>query len=220
MEIENVKPIHRSQVTNHYSLVTDKMKKSLTLKWELEFNTSNSSCLLWKTVVPNYEFVAQFNEVFNTALTRTEEIEIFGNTGFPMFTYCSALKQLTYLLIDNVDNKIDEALKGYDKILIINGRDAFENQIQIYNDFYSEQSIWGFEDQLTRMHHESVAAFKQYVAKLDYFNYQGPLDKVLLVGNKRKNARATSSSLANKTSDMDECFECLLGEIERYYYDD
>lgn len=194
------------------------MKKNFKLISDPEFNMDNSGCLLWKTVVPNYEFVAQFNEVFGTDLTRMEEISIFGNGEFPMFTYVDNVSQFLFFLIDNVECKMDEALKEYDKIMIINGRDAFEKQIAIYNDYYGEQSLWGFKDYLTKSHHESVVAFRQIATCVDFFNYKGSSENVLQVDKKRKNAKASTTSLSGKTSDIAECMECLLFEIEKYYF--
>lgn len=183
------------------------------------FDTKNSACLLWKTEMPNYQFVAAFNDLFETHLSRQEDIEIFGTNTFPIFIYFNEVSQLYYFLIDNIDHKIDPVLKDFDFVMIINGRDAFEKQIALYNDFYNQQSIFGFEDYLSKVHHTNLTEFKQHIARLHYFNYQGPAEKIIqLHKKKRSSAKANSTSLTGKIDNLNDCFTDLLREIERYYY--
>lgn len=100
---------------------------------EKEFIPENTAVILLNTSLFDYEFAAALNRIFRLELARDKDIDIFSAFSCPFFYYFDDDTHLLSMLIENTNiHPIDSLLAEYDKILLINGRDAFDFQRRIF----------------------------------------------------------------------------------------
>lgn len=148
---------------------------------EITLNFDDTHVLLWDTSFVNYEFVHQLNEVFSLRLSCEPDIAYYTDDSQEIlcsrYAYYDELTKLLYVVIDNPveTNSIDPALKFYDKILFVLGRDAREVCHQIHHDVvYGVQTDDPYNLRLGA-HAAAVAQFRNDgIVQVDYLGFDVP----------------------------------------------
>lgn len=109
----------------------------------MSFTLKNNGILALKTELYAFQFAAMLNRLYGWRLMRDTEITFddLGGSGTqlcPLYFYLDTDKRLLYFLIDNPvmrSGGIDKTIYPYDKILLINGNNAFEALRELHKDF-------------------------------------------------------------------------------------
>jgi hypothetical protein len=115
---------------------------------ELSFSLEESAFVMLHTSAPSHVFVSMLNHLYGWHLhrymrsdknRRDYNVQDFGGSSTqlcPLYLYSSAISHSLYILISNPTCDIDASLKSnqYDKILILQGGDAFTKQEKIFHD--------------------------------------------------------------------------------------
>ncbi len=164
---------------------------------ELSLTFSDTAFLLWETQSPNYEFAEYINRLYNLALSRQSDLQLSDGTTCPFFLYYDELASLLYVLIDNPRSGIFADFANYDKIMLLNGRDAFDQQQVIYDDYATHHFPPADDDLLQWQHHELLLAARQNIFSIHYFDYrqseemqQRSLDEMMIERLTTKNKTA------------------------------
>lgn len=139
---------------------------------ELSLTFTDTAFLLWETQSPNYEFAEYINQLYNLALSRQPDLQLSDGTTCPFFLYYDELSSLLYVLIDNPRSGIFADFANYDKIMLLNGRDAFDQQQVIYDDYATHHFPPAADDLLQWQHHELLQAARQNIFSIHYFDYR------------------------------------------------
>lgn len=133
---------------------------------------SKTAFLLWETQCKNYEFADYLNQLYHIALARQDDLTLSDNTTCPFFFYHDSLSALLYILIENPRSGIFADFTNYDKIMLINGRDAFDRQNDIYNDYATHPFPPPDDDLLQYQHYQLIQQARQSVFSTHYFDYR------------------------------------------------
>ena len=187
---------------------------------ESEFRINDTACLFWDTSVANYLFVSQFNKIYGTNLVRTNDIRLFNNEEYPIFSYQSERDKIEYYLIDNHGNQIiDPCLEGYGLLMFIHGHNAFEKQEEIYNDIHGVFCFSNVEDPLEQQHQDQVKLFRDQISKLYYFDFRigkKPCTSYDITSSKSMQGAVISA----KVNDIMDCSSDILAYITDYLADE
>lgn len=139
---------------------------------ELSLTFSETAFLLWETKSPNHEFAEWFNRLYELSLARENDMKLSDGTTCPFFLYYDEPHALLYALIDNSQQGLPADFARYDKIMLINGRDAFERQQEIYND-YATHAFPPADDDLLQLHrYEMLMEARSNIFTVHYFDYR------------------------------------------------
>lgn len=105
---------------------------------DLSFTLEDNAFVLFATRYDIIEFAVRLNHLYDLRLWREEDILLTSDSGFEPCAFYSCMdsrRGLFFALIDNpYRNVAGFSVTEYDKILVINGRDAFDMQMSIYED--------------------------------------------------------------------------------------
>lgn len=139
---------------------------------ELSLTFSETAFLLWETQSPNYEFAEYLNRLYHLTLRRQNDLQLSDGTTCPFFLYYDELAALLYVLIDNPRSGIFADFANYDKIMLFNGRDAFDRQQEVFNDYATHPFPPADNDLLQWQHYELIQEARQNVFSIHYFDYR------------------------------------------------
>lgn len=155
---------------------------------DLSLTFSETAFLLWETHSRNYAFADWFNRLYGLELARQNDLLLSDGSLCPFFVHYDENAALLYILIDNPHSGLLADFANYDKIMLINGRDAFEQQQTIYNDYATHLFPPAADDLLQWRHYEQLLAARQEVYSVHYFDYsqsaeaqQNAMDEIRLV---------------------------------------
>ena len=139
---------------------------------ELSLTFSRTAFLLWETKTANYNFADWFNRLYNVSLARNCDLVLPGDFTCPFFSYFDEVKGLLFVFIDNPHRKLDSPLSPYDKVMLINGRDAFEYQKLIYDDYASRALPPPADELLEWQRYNMLCEARSEVFTVHYFDYR------------------------------------------------
>lgn len=209
---------------------------------------SETAFLIWETKSRNYIFADWLNRIYRLRLTRQNDLQLPDNTQCAFFLYYDEKAALLYILIDNPHSGLLADFANYDKIMLINGRDAFEKQQTIYKDYATHLFPPPADGLLQLQHFEMLQAARQEVYSVHYFDYshsaeiqQLAMDEMKLVRHSdrrttptvRRNTRVPtpqsslltavrniqSAKMRNTLNNIYMLFEDILHTLEKLIYD-
>lgn len=99
---------------------------------DASFRFDETSILMFRTNMLNYEFVAALNQACELQLARVDDIPI-ESACYPCFSQYDSAARLAFVAIERSKQETCNPCMGYyDKMLLVNGRDAFEFQQRLY----------------------------------------------------------------------------------------
>lgn len=211
---------------------------------ELSLTFTKTAFLLWETHGSSYDLANCLNKLYRLDLQRQDDLKM-GEKSYPFFFHYDPPRGLLFVMIDVSGDK--RLLQKYDKILIVNGRDAFDLQKQIYSE-YAEHLFRPQENNLQEIRrYEMLQEAKEEVYTVQFVDYRDaeasnhPMeltiktDPTALAPQKKKEPipipqTSLLSGISNKQSskarkmlkELRERLEDLLYSIESkmYAYDD
>ncbi|KWW31201.1 MAG: hypothetical protein AUK63_474 [bacterium P3] len=139
---------------------------------ELSLSFSETAFLLWETQCPNYEFAECFNRLYDLSLARETDLQLPDDARCPFFLHYDDRHALLYVFVDNPLRGLDADFARYDKIMLINGRDAFEQQRRIYDDYATHTFPPPASDLLQWHRYELLQEARRDVFSVQYFDYR------------------------------------------------
>lgn len=139
---------------------------------ELSLTFAETAFLLWETQSPNHEFAEHFNKLYDLSLSREEDLNLSDGSTCPFFLYYDEPHVLLYALIDNPLQGMMADFARYDKIMIINGRDAFERQQDIYRDYATHSFPPAADNLLQMQRYELLQEARRNIFTVHYFDYR------------------------------------------------
>lgn len=107
-------------------------KKSTTNTIDPEFSFEDTAIVMFKTSYLNYQMAMHLNDTFGLGLARTQKDLLFQGHYHAYYCYYDERYYRSYVLIDSgEDNSNSKLFDYYDKILLIRGFDAWEEQKMI-----------------------------------------------------------------------------------------
>lgn len=101
---------------------------------DASFRFDETSILMFRTNMLNYEFVAALNQARELQLARVDDIPI-ESAYYPCFSQYDPAARLAFVVIDRSTQETCNPCMGYyDKMMLVNGRDAFDYQRALYED--------------------------------------------------------------------------------------
>lgn len=92
----------------------------------------DTSVLMFRTNMLNYEFVAALNQACELQLARVDDIPI-ESASHPCFSQYDPRARLAFVVIDRpAQEGCCPCMEYYDKMMLVNGRDAFDHQHALY----------------------------------------------------------------------------------------
>ena len=183
---------------------------------EREYKIENTAMIVVNSSLLDFEFAAAVNDIYGLSFSRVRDLPIFGAFQCPFFTFYDEMRHLLYMLLENNRfNPIDPMLQTYDKILLINGRDSFDVQRQIYADLSASS------ESLTLGDATSVSAFElcrkrnfisdlcSNIIDMDYWDYSNP-----------KQPKSSLNMKKTKIEEMSKLIQDILLYIEDYFFDE
>ena len=134
---------------------------------DLSLTFGETAFLLWETRTPNYEFAAWFNQLYNVSLTREDDLQL-ADSNLPYFSHYSEAQRLLYVLIDLPQSPVGE----YDKLMLINGQDAFRQQQTIYRDYATHPFAPKPDDLLSVQRHQMLQAARHDIFAVHFIDYR------------------------------------------------
>lgn len=139
---------------------------------ELSLDFSRTFFLLWETNNANYEFADKFNHLYSVSLAREQDLQLSQEIECPYFCFFDELRGLLYVFIDNPHHNSDSFWARYDKIMLINGRDAFEQGRLIYDDYATHAAPPSPDDLLGMERYNLLQNARSDIFTVHYFDYR------------------------------------------------
>lgn len=134
---------------------------------DLSLTFGETAFLLWETRTPNYEFAAWFNQLYDVSLSREDDLQL-SDINLPYFSHYSEEQRLLYVLIDLPQSPVGE----HDKLMLINGQDAFKQQQAIYRDYATHPFAPQADDLLSVQRHQMLQAARHDIFSVHFIDYR------------------------------------------------
>jgi len=145
-------------------------KKNLTIFPTLSLR--DTSVTLLKTNYTNLDFVVRFNRVYGLELARADNL-LVKEADHPCFNYYSEAARLAFVMIERPAPQVKAPhFNYYDKMLLIQGRDAWDVQRQLFDDIATAPPEPDRDNYLEHEHWVLLNELKEGIFSIDTFDFR------------------------------------------------
>jgi len=132
-----------------------------------EFTKNETALLLLNTNYLNFEFILLLNKLYHLNLIRVDDVTV-DDTAFGCYSFYDTKQELHWVMIDRpLSDPTHPVFANNEKMLLINGRDCWDMQEEIY------QAVYGYwrkpqeTEYLEMKRYELIQEFKDGIFSIE-----------------------------------------------------